>query len=77
MAVTSYIPPQTQSLTPGLRRSPQRNGHCHKNRNNKERPRYSLHSTTLNISGDKPLQDVVIVKSGELPVEEGGFRNEL
>jgi hypothetical protein len=29
----------------------------------------------INI-GDKPLQDVVIVKSGEIPVE-GGFHNEL
>jgi len=31
--------------------------------------------TMLSI-GDKPLQDIVIAKSGELPVEEGGFHVE-
>lgn len=27
--------------------------------------------------GDKPVQKVVIVKSGEVPIEEGGFHVEL
>ena len=32
--------------------------------------------SVLNI-GDKPVQKVVIVKSGEIPVEEDGFHVEL
>ena len=36
-----------------------------------------LHRECTLTIGDKPVEDVVIVKSGEIPLEEGFFHQEL